>query len=187
MVGALISNTMTAVLFALLLLLILGLIAYAVGQRNDLVKMRNTIDKSFAAIDLLLKQRHDELPKLLETCRPYLEQEQGTLRSVAEARNAYTSASSPRQKAQADQLVTGAVRNLLAVAAKNPDLKKSTTFVQLQARIVHVEETVAAQRDRYNENVSSFNARIARVPNAFIARLAKLRVRERFQASEANE
>jgi LemA protein len=188
MVGAFIGNTMTAVLCALLLLLIiLGLIAYAVGQRNDLVKMRNSIDKSFAAIDLLLKQRHDELPKLLETCRPYLEQEQRTLQSVAEARNAYASASSPRQKAQADQLVTGAVRNLLAVAAKNPDLKKSTTFIQLQTRITHLEETVAAERDRYNENVSSFNARIARVPNVFIARLAKLRARELFQTSEAND
>ena len=179
---------MMAVLFALLLLVtILGLIAYAVGLRNDLVKMRNSIDKSFAGIDVLLKQRHAELPKLLETCRPYLEHEQKTLQSVVEARNAYTRATSPSQKAQADQWVSGAVRNLLAVAAKNPDLKKSTSFVQLQARIAQLGEKIAAERDRYNEDVNSFNARIAQIPHAFAARFAKLRAREPFQASEANQ
>jgi LemA protein len=186
--AALISNATTAVLFALLLLLIiLGLIAYAVGLRNDLVKMRNSIDKSFAGIDMLLKQRHDELPKLLETCRPYLEHEQTTLRSVVDARNAYTRAASPRRKAQADQLVSGAVRNLLAVALKNPNLKNNASFVQLQARITQLREKVAAEGDRYNESVNSFNARIAQVPHAFVARLAKLRAREPFQAGETND
>jgi LemA protein len=186
--AALISNATTAALFALLLLLIiLGLIAYAVGLRNDLVKMRNNIDKSFAGIDMLLKQRHDELPKLLETCRPYLEREQDTLRSVVDARNAYTRAASPRQKAQADQLVSGAVRNLLAVALKNPNLKNNASFVQLQARITQLREKVATERDRYNESVNSFNARLVQVPHAFVARLAKLRAREPFQAGETND
>jgi LemA protein len=175
------------VLFALLLLLIiLGLIAYAVVLRNDLVNMKNSIDKSFAGIDMLLKQRHDELPKLLETCRPYLEHEQSTLRSVVDARNAYTRAASPAQKAKADQLVSGAVGNLLAVALKNPNLKNNASFVQLQARITQLREKVTAERDRYNESVHSFNARIAQVPHAFVARLAKLRTREPFQAGEAN-
>jgi LemA protein len=185
--AALISNATTAVLFALLLLLIiLGLIAYAVGLRNDLVKMRNSIDKSFAGIDMLLKQRHDELPKLLETCRPYLEHEQNTLRSVVDARNAYTRAVSPAQKAQADQLVSCAVRNLLAVALKKPNLKNNASFVQLQARITQLREKVGAEVDRYNEAVNSFNARIAQVPHAFVARLTKLRAREPFQAGETN-
>ena len=167
----------------LLLLIVLGLMAYGVGLRNDLVKMRNSIDRSFAGIDMLLKQRHDELPKLLETCRPYLEHEQRTLQSVVEARNAYTRATSPSQKAQADQWVSGAVRNLWAVAVKNPDLKNNSSFVQLQARIAQLGEKVAAERDRYNANVDSFNARLAQVPHAFVARLAKLRAREPFQAS----
>jgi LemA protein len=176
------------VLFALLLLLIiLGLIAYAVGLRNDLVKMRNSIDKSFAGIDMLLKQRHDELPKLLETCRPYLEHEQNSLRSVVDARNVYTRASSPSQKAQADQLVSSAVRNLLAVALKNPNLKNNASLVQLQARITQLREKVAAESERYNESVNSFNARIAQVPHALVARLAKLRARETFQAGESND
>ena len=175
-------------LFALLLLLIvLGLVAYAVGLRNDLVKMRNSVDKSFAGIDTLLKQRHDELPKLLETCRPYLEHEQKALRSVVDARNAYKRATSPSQKAQADHGVTCAVRNLLAVALKNPDLKNNASFVQLQARLAQLQEKAAAERDRYNASVNSFNARIAQVPQAFVARLAKLQPRERFQASETGD
>jgi LemA protein len=177
---------MMAVLLGLLSLIILGLVAYVVGLRNDLAKTRNSIDKSFAAIDVLLKQRNDELPKLLETCRPYLEHEQKALRSVTEARNTYARATSPSQKAQADQLVSGAVRNLLVVATKNPDLKTSTSFVQLQARIAQLGEKVASQRDRYNEDVNSFNARIAHLPHVFVARLAKLRAREPFLASEAN-
>jgi LemA protein len=171
----------------LLLLIILGLVAYAVGLRNDLVKMRNSVDKSFAGIDTLLKQRHDELPKLLETCRPYLEHEQKALQSVADARNAYRQATSPSQKAHADQLVSGAVRNLLGAAVKNPNLRNNASFVQLQTRIAQMQEKLAAERDRYNASANLFNARIAQVPRAFVARLAKLRPREPFQASETSD
>src|SRR5262249_42107405 len=156
LVAALLSNATTAVLAGLLLLLIiLGLIGYGVGLRNDLVKMRNSIDESFASIDVLLKQRYDELPKLLETCRPYLEHEQKKLQPVVEGRNAYTRATSPSQKAQADQLVSSAVRNLLAVAVKKPDLKNNASFVQLQTRIGQLGERIAAERDRYNASVNS--------------------------------
>ena len=170
-------------MFALvLLLIILGLIAYSVRLRNDLLSMRNSIDKSFAGIDMLLKQRHDELPKLLETCRPYLEHKQKALQSVVDARKAYTRATSPSQKAQADQRVSGAVRNLLAAALKNPNLKNNASFVQLQARIAQLQESVAGERDRYNASVNSFNDRIAHAPHALVARLARLRAREVFEA-----
>jgi len=187
LVAALISSATMAVLFALLLpLIILGLITYGVALRNDLVKMRNSIDKSFAGIDMLLKQRHDELPKLLETCRPYLKHEEKTLQSVVDARRAFARATSPGEKAQADQWVSGVVRNLLAVAVKNPNLKNNASFVQLQARINQLEEKVAAERDHYNAQVHSFNARLAHNPHALVARFANLRAREPFQASEPN-
>ena len=188
LVAASVSNPMTVVLVCLLLLIIvLGLIAYSLGIRNDLVKANHNIDKSFADIDRLLKQRHDELPKLLETCRAYLQQEPKTLQSMVEARSAYTRAATPSQKAQADHLVSGALQNLWATAAKNPDLKKNTSFVQLQTRINQMQEKVVAQRDRYNEEVSSFNARIAHFPHAFVARLGKLQAREPFQGGKADQ
>ncbi len=187
LVAARVSTPTTAVLVCLLvLLIILGLIGYSVAIRNDLVRTKNSIDKSFAEIDRVLKQRHDELPKLLETCRAYLRDEPKTLQSMAEARSAYTRAASPGQKAQADRLVSGALRNLWAASAKNPDLKRNTSFVQLQLRISQLEEKVAAQRDRYNEEVNSFNARLARFPHALVARLGKLHAREPFQASKAD-
>jgi LemA protein len=183
LVAAWVSHPTIAILGCLLLLLIiLGLIGYWVGIRNDLVRTRISIEKSFADIDRLLKQRHDELPKLLETCRAYLPQDQKTLQSVGEARGAYTRTTTPGQKARADHLVSGALRNLWAAAEKNPDLKRNTSFVQLQARIAQLEEKVAAQRDRYNEEVSTFNARIARFPQALVARLRKLHPHEPFQA-----
>jgi LemA protein len=182
------SNTTLVVLVGFLLVLILlGLIGYSVGMRNNLVKMNNGIDKSFAEVDRLLKQRHDELPKLLETCKPYLEQEQKTLQSVAEARRVYVGATTPGQKAEADHLAKDALQALLAVATKNLELKRNTSFVQLQARMAQLEEKLAAQRHRYNEEVNSFNARIAVLPHAFAARLGKLQPREPFQANQAGQ
>lgn len=188
LVAARVSTPTTALLVCLLvLLIILGLIGYSVAIRNDLVRTKNSIDKSFAEIDRLLKERHDELPKLLETCRAYLRDQPKTLQSMAEARSAYTRATTPSQKAQADQLVSGALRNLWAAAAKSPDLKRNTSFVQLQTRISQLEEKVAAQRDRYNEEVNSFNARLAQFPHAFVARLGKLHPREPFQSSKTDQ
>jgi len=187
LVATILSNaTMAGVLALLLLLIILGLIAYGMGLRNDLVKMRNSIDKSLAAIDMLLKQRHDELPKLLETCRPYLEHEQKVLQSVVEARHAYARATSPSEKARADERVSSEVQNLLAVAVKKPNLKSNASFVRLQARLAQLEEKAGAERDQYNTKVKSFNARIAHVPHAFVARFAKLRAPQPFQPGETN-
>ena len=181
------NPAVTALACLLLVLIVLGLIGYSVGIRNDLVRTRNGIEKSFADIDRFLKQRHDELPKLLETCRSYLQREPKTLEPVAEARRAYTRATTPSQKAQADHLLSGALRNLWSAAAKNPDLKRSTSFVQLQARLGQLEEKVAAQRNRYNEEVRSFNARIVRFPHALVARFEKLRPCEPFQATQADQ
>ena len=82
--------------------------------------------------------------------------------------------------------MSGEVRNLLTVAVKNPNLKNNASFVQLQARIAQLEAKAAAQRDHYNAQVNSFNARIARIPHAFVARAAKLRARQTFQPSEPN-
>ena len=180
------NATIAGLVSLFLLLIVLGLIGYSVVMRNDLVRTKNSIEKSFADIDRLLKQRHDELPKLLETCRAYLSDEPKMLQSVVETRGAYTRATTPSQKAQADHLLSGALRHLWATAAKNPDLKRNTTFVQLQTRIGQLEERLATGRDRYNQEVSSFNARIARFPHTFVARVGKLRPREPFQAGKAD-
>jgi LemA protein len=147
---------------------------YLVGIYNNLVTLKNDLERSFANIDVLLKQRHDELPKLIETCKGYMQYEQKTLLAVTEARAAYTRATTPADKAQADNMITGALRTLFAVAENYPELKANANFMQLQGRITELEEKIAGQRTRYNEDVNAFNIRIAQIPDLFVARVMNL-------------
>src|SRR5713226_3414913 len=120
------------VVLGILALLVFGVISYVAGLYNNLVTLKNDIDRSFSNIDVILKQRHDELPKLIETCKGYMQYEQKTLQAVVEARSAYTRATTPGEKAQADNMISGALRTLFAVAENYPDLKANTNFLQLQ-------------------------------------------------------
>ncbi|HLY63121.1 MAG TPA: LemA family protein [Terriglobia bacterium] len=176
------------------LLLILGIIVvvlivivmYAVGIYNNLVTLKNDIDRSFSNIDVILKQRHDELPKLIETCKGYMQYEQKTLQAVVEARNAYGRATTPGEKAQADNMVTGALKTLFAVAESYPDLKANTNFMQLQGRITELENKIANQRTTYNTDVNDYNIRIAQVPANFVAGFMGLQPHALFQVTEAD-
>ncbi len=165
-------------------IIVFGLISYFVGIYNSLVTLKNDIDRSFSNIDVLLKQRHDELPKLIETCKGYMQYEQKTLQAVTEARAAYTRATTPGEKAQADNMITGALRTLFAVAENYPDLKANTNFMQLQGRITQLEEKIAAQRGRFNEDVNYFNIRIAQIPANFVAGFMHLQPHQLFQVAE---
>src|SRR3970282_1634374 len=103
---------MTLIFLAIIFFLGVGLVLYFVSVYNHLVQLRNDIDKSWSNIDVLLKQRHDELPKLIETCRGYMQYEQKTFQLITEARTAFMQASSVTQKAQADNMITGALKSL---------------------------------------------------------------------------
>ena len=168
------GTVVTLAVLVILAVIVIGIIMYLVGIYNNLVTLKNDLERSFANIDVLLKQRHDELPKLIETCKGYMQYEQKTLQAVTEARAAYTRATTPADKAQADNMITGALRTLFAVAENYPDLKANTNFMQLQGRITELEEKIAGQRTRYNEDVNSFNIRIAQIPDVFVARLMGL-------------
>ena len=178
----------------LVLLVILGIIVvaaiavimYLVGIYNNLVTLKNDIDRSFSNIDVILKQRHDELPKLIETCKGYMQYEQKTLQAVVEARNAYGRATTPGEKAQADNMVTGALKTLFAVAENYPDLKANTNFMQLQGRITELENKIAAQRTGYNQDVNDYNIRIAQVPANFVAGFMGLQPHALFQVAESD-
>jgi len=174
-----------AVLVALAIIVI-AVIMYFVGLYNSLVTFKNNIDRSFSNIDVLLKQRHDELPKLIETCKGYMQYEQKTLQAVTEARTAYMRATTPAEKAQADNLVSGALKTLFAVAEKYPDLKANTNFMQLQGRITELETKIASQRGAYNEDVNAFNIRIAQIPANFVAGFMGLQPHALFQVAEAD-
>src|SRR2546422_4253831 len=108
------------VVLALIVVVVIGVISYFVGIYNNLVTLKNDIDRSFSNIDVVLKQRHDELPKLIETCKGYMQYEQKTLQAVVQAPNAHGPAPTPTEKAQAGHMVTGAPRPLFAAAQKDP-------------------------------------------------------------------
>src|SRR5437667_12843720 len=110
------------VILVMVVIVAIGLISYLVGIYNSLVTLKNNIDRSFSNIDVVLKQRHDELPKLIETCKCYMKFEQETLEKVSQARNSYGSPTTPRAKAHADNTITGAPRSLVAAAATYPEL-----------------------------------------------------------------
>jgi LemA protein len=171
---------------AVLAIIVIVIIMYFVGLYNGLVTFKNNIDRSFSNIDVLLKQRHDELPKLIETCKGYMQYEQKTLLAVTEARTAFMRATTPAEKAQADNMVSGALKTLFAVAEKYPDLKANTNFMQLQGRITELETKIAAQRSSYNEDVNAFNIRIAQVPANLIAGFMGLQPHALFQVAEAD-
>ena len=179
----------TGVIIAVVLVLLLivgGIVAYFVGIYNNLVNLKNDIDRSFSNIDVLLKQRHDELPKLIDTCKGYMQYEQKTLQAVTQARTAYLRATTPTEKTQADNMVSGALKTLFAVAEKYPDLKANTNFMQLQGRITELEEKIAGQRNRYNEDVNVFNIRIAQIPANFVAGFMGLQPHALFQVVETD-
>ena len=173
-------------ILAVLVIIVIAVIMYFVGLYNRLVTFKNNIDRSFSNIDVLLKQRHDELPKLIETCKGYMQYEQKTLQAVTEARTAFMRATTPAEKAQADNMVSGALKTLFAVAEKYPDLKANTNFMQLQGRITELESKIAAQRGAYNEDVNAFNIRIAQIPANFVAGFMGLQPHALFQVAEAD-
>ena len=173
-------------LVVLLILVLIGIIAYFVGIYNQLVTLKNDIDRSFANIDVLLKQRHDELPKLIDTCKGYMQYEQKTLLAVTEARTAFMKATTPAEKAQADNMVSSALKSLFAVAEKYPDLKANTNFMQLQGRITELETKIAGMRSGYNEDVNAYNIRIAQIPASFVAGFMGLKPHALFQVVEAD-
>jgi LemA protein len=174
------------VVLVVLAIVVIGLVMYFVGIYNSLVTLKNDVDRSFANIDVVLKQRHDELPKLIDTCKGYMQYEQKTLQLVTEARTAYMRATTPAEKMQADGMVTGALKTLFAVAEKYPDLKANTNFMQLQGRITELEEKIAGQRGRFNDDVNNFNIRIAQIPANFVAGFMGLQPHALFQAAEAD-
>jgi LemA protein len=168
---------------AAFLLFAVGALVYTVILYNGLVRLRNDNDRAWANIDVLLKQRHDEIPNLVETVKGYMQHEQQTLSAVTQARAASMNAASIGQKAQADLLMTGALRGLFAVAENYPQLKANENFLKLQTRITELEERIADRREFFNDDVNTYNTRIGQIPEVFVASFMSLKPRSMFQVS----
>lgn len=160
------------VLLAVLVITVL----YAIFIYNNLVSLKHAVSKAWSNIDVLLKQRHEELPKLVEVCRQYMEYEQETLAKVVEARSAVMQARSRGDMTglgQAETQLRMGLGNLFALAENYPDLKANNSFQQLQSRISQLENSIADRREVYNEAVNLNNVRIEQFPDVIIARMFK--------------
>lgn len=150
------------------------MLVYLVVIYNQLVSLKHNVSKSWSNIDVLLKQRHDELPKLVETCRQYMKFEQDTLEKVMQARASVASAQQQGDVArlgQAESALRLGLGNLFALAEAYPDLKADQSFQHLQARITGLENAIADRREFYNESVNNNNVRIEQFPDVMLARL----------------
>ena len=159
----------TLIVGTLFVIGLVWLIAYAVGVYNMLVRLSNNIDKAWSNIDVILKQRHDELPKLVEVCNSYMAHERETLEAVIKARNAYGTGRNINEKAQAENQIAGALGHLFAVAEQYPDLKANQQFLAIQQRISALENTIADRREFYNESVNVHNVAIGQIPAIWVA------------------
>ena len=163
----------------------IGILVYAVTMYNGLIGLKNDIDKAWSNIDIMLKQRHDELSKLLEVCKGYMNYERDTLLKITQARSLYQQAVSMDQKARADRSMTSALRGFFAVAENYPALKANDNFLQLQRRITELENQIADRREFYNDSVNTFNIRIQQVPDTFVASFMALKPRALFKVDAA--
>ncbi|MER3454767.1 MAG: hypothetical protein C4318_06360 [Acidimicrobiia bacterium] len=150
--------------FIVLLIVVVGLIAWAVGVWNSIVRLENRIDNAWSQIDVQLKRRLDLIPNLVEAVKGYAAHEREALERVVQARNQALSARGPKEQGQAQNVVTDALRQLFALSESYPDLKANQNFLQLQEELTATEDRIAYARQFYNDAVLAFNNKIETFP-----------------------
>jgi LemA protein len=160
------------------------LVVWVISIYNGLVAMRQRANQAFADIDVQLKQRHDLIPNLVETVKGYAAHEKTTLDAVVQARNAAIGAHGPAAQAQAENMLSGALRQLFALSEAYPDLKASANFQQLQRDLSDVENKLSAARRFFNNAISEFNAGIQQFPAVLFAGALGFSQREFFDVGD---
>lgn len=169
--------------------LLLVVVVYVTMLYNNLVQLKHNVTKAWANIDVLLKQRHDELPKLVETCKQYMKFEQETLQKVMEARSRVFAARETQNMpalGHAEGTLRATLGQLFALAEAYPDLKTNQSFQQLEARISSLENAIADRREFYNESVNVNNVRVEQFPDTMVANMFNFKQAHllEFQAAE---
>jgi LemA protein len=163
---------------------IVVLVLWIIMIYNQLVAMRQRVGQAFADVDVQLKQRHDLIPNLVETVKGYAAHERGTLEEVVKARNAAMTAQGPAQQAAAENMLSGALRQLFALSEAYPDLKANQNFQQLQTELSDVENKIAASRRFFNNAVQEYNTGIQQFPAALFAAMLGFSQRTFFDVGE---
>src|SRR5436309_13505543 len=170
----------------LFVVVIVVALAYAAGIYNQMIAVRVNVDKSWSNIEVLEKQRYDEIPRLVKVCEGYMQYERETLEKVIAARTRYLSAQGPAAKAEASTDMAGALKSLFAVVENYPELKANQNFLQLQQRITALENEIADRREFYNDSVTILNTRIEQIPYVFFASMLNCRPRQIYKVAESD-
>ena len=174
---------MIGVIVVVVIVVILALIA--IGLYNNLVRLRNRVDNAWAQVDVQLQRRADLIPNLVETVKGYAAHEQGTFDKVTQARSMLQQATTPEAEMKADNMLTGALRSLFAVAEAYPDLKANANFQQLQSQLSETEDKISYMRQSYNDVVMNYNNAIQTFPGVLFS--GAFKPRESFDAETSAE
>jgi len=169
----------------ILLLVIIGAVALmAVGMYNSLVTLRNRCDNGWSQIDVQLRRRYDLIPNLVETVKGYAKHESTVFQNVTQARAAAVNAQTVKEQGQAENVLSGALKSLFAVAENYPELKANQNFLMLQEELAGTESKVAYARQFYNDTVMKYNMRTQVFPSSIIANMFGFKQRDYFQIEE---
>ena len=175
-------------MMTLIVLIVLALIViFIIGIYNGLVRLKVQCDNAWSDIDVQLKRRYDLIPNLVETVKGYAAHEKGTLEGVVAARNQAMTAAGPAAKAQAEGMLTAALRQVFALAEAYPQLRAVESFNQLQGTLNSIEDSIQNARRYYNAVVRDFNTKIAQVPSNIIANMFNFKSREFFEITAPAE
>lgn len=181
--GAIIAIAVVAVL----LLIAVIIICWAIGARNGFVRLKNSCEEAFSTIDVYLKKRYDLIPNVVETVKGYVKHESETLENIVKARNQAVNATTPDEKIAADASVTNAIRSINVVAEQYPDLKANASFLDLSAQLKSIESQLAEQRKYYNAMVKRLNTEKDIFPRSIVAHMMHIEKMSYFQLDSDEE
>ena len=177
---------LTLIIGLIVLVIVVIILLWFFGYYNRVIRYENKIDNAWAQIDVQLKRRADLIPNLMETVKGYMKHERGTLEAVTKARSAIMTAKTPQESMDADNMLTGALKTLFAVAESYPDLKANQNFLQLQDELTHTEDKISFSRQHFNDSVLQFNNLIETFPGNSFANMMGKKTREMLQIPEAS-
>ncbi len=177
----------TIIIIAVLVFSIVGIVLYFVTVYNGLITLSRNINKAWANIGVLLKQRHDEIPKLINICEGYMKYERETFEKITTVRTACMQSKGAADSAKKEGELSGLLRHVFAVAENYPDLKANQNFLQLQHRTSYIESQIADRREFYNDSVNSYNIRICQIPDMWVAGMLNMQDKELFNVSEEDK
>ena len=176
---------MSVAVIVILVIVVLAVLFFVFAY-NGVIRLRNRVDSSWSQIGVQLERRHDLIPNLVETVKGYAAHERQTLEEVVQARNSAVQAqqAGPAQQAQAENVLTGALRQLFALSENYPDLKANQNFLNLQEELTATEDRISYARQFYNDSVQKFDTKIQTFPTNLIAGMFNFQPREYFQAEQ---